>query len=370
MKLKIDKREFLNALKFVSKNINKQNSIAILDCVLLSVYPDNINVLSNNGETQINIDVPTIESEGEGSIAFKPSELIKVLGSVYDENIEINVDAENNTLTVIYEGGRYSCQCLDAADYPKPDFVSGDTEYFTVPFTKFMDMVKYASVFCSADDIRPVIKCIYATIENEELTLASTDMHVCFYTTHKIGYGGTMDFLISPATIAMLNSLTSGYEVQIGVGERHIYFGIDKVSILSQKVQGKFPNFKAVFPKESKSEVIMSTKKLESAIKRAMTASYTTSLCVMKIDSYATNAIITAEDNDRMSKGVEEVEKQGSGNDIIIGFSGVTMLKCLSVLTSPSVLMKMSDNCRPIEIVDSTDTSKHIVMMPMIIQEN
>ena len=107
MNIKIDKREFLNALKTVSKNINKQNTIAILDCVLLSVYEHNVNILSSNGDTQIDIDVPVIESEGEGNIAFKPLEVLKVLGSVDDEHISLII--ENNALTIEYDGGKYTC---------------------------------------------------------------------------------------------------------------------------------------------------------------------------------------------------------------------------------------------------------------------
>ena len=368
MNIKIDKREFLNALKTVSKNINKQNTIAILDCVLLSVYEHNVNILSSNGDTQIDIDVPVIESEGEGNISFKPAEVLKVLGSVDDEQISLVI--ENNALTIEYDGGKYTCQCLSADDYPKPDFVSDDVENFSVPFTDIINMLKYASIFCSTDDIRPVTKCVYATVENGEMTVASTDLHVCFYTSAKINYGGSADFLISPSVMSVLSDIKYGSVVEIGVGERHLFFGIGNVRILSRKVLGKFPNFKAVFPKNHTTEVIMDVRKFGGAIKRAMTAASTTSLCVLNVQNLSSEAVITAEDFDRMSKGEEKVENQANGADLTIGFSGATMLKCLSVITAPSVLLNMTECNNPIEIVDATDTSKHMVMMPMIVQNS
>ena len=168
--------------------------------------------------------------------------------------------------------------------------------------------------------------------------------------------------------LSIFKNILSGSddEVVIEFNENMAKFSFGEHTWICRLIDGKYPNYTAVVPKENPNVLTINRNLLLSSIRRAsIFSSKSTNQVRFKLSGNILH--LHAEDTEYANKAEMQIPCEYKGEDINIGFSSKFLTEMLAVLNSEDILIKMSQPNRPgiIEPVDGLDEEEHILMLSM-----
>ena len=320
-------------------------TIAILDEILFS---GNIVRLSN---LEQNIDLETEENFGDGfTVPF--AELEKVVQKVKTGDITI-YPKNDLKVKVVTQKGVFTFVGQEPEDFPKHTSVSEMT-HVTDLCLEEMEKIKKAEVFSDKDGLRPVMCSVLV----DKDTIVSTDAHtLSFYPSVK---ERDSSFLIGNKIAKHISGLKREVSVFEGGGDNNfIAFKVDNLSIVSRKIDGTFPNYKAVIPQENDKEMVLDSKNFLDAMDVAEISLPASGLIVLEEKDGKIS--IRTEDLDFNKSFSCELTGKGIGDSFRIGFKCQFMKNILKTENSKSTKITFSTPDRAMIIND------YVLLMPMAI---
>lgn len=371
MKFIVASGELQKALNVVSGVISSSQSRPILENFLLELDDEVLKITASDGETTLITSI-SVKSDDNGKIAVPAKifqDLIKTFG---DQPLTFSVkkseSGEGGLLEILDEKDNYEVALDNAEDYPElPEFDAA--QKVTIASGVLADALTNTLFATSNDSLRPVMTGVLFQFTDKETNFVSTDSHrLVVYKRKDVTNKEAVEFIMPKKPLSIFKNILSNSndDVTIEFNENMAKFSFGENIWICRLIDGKYPNYSAVIPKENPNLLTVNRNLLLSSIRRAsILSNKSTNQVRFKLSGNVLH--LHAEDTEYANKADMNIPCDYKGEDINIGFSSKFLTEMLSVLSSEDITMKMSQPNRPgiVEPVDGLDENEHILMLSM-----
>ena len=354
--------------------INSSNTLPILDNFLFEIN-NNILVLSSSDLESTMTSQIEIESTSTDKIAISAKLLTDILKTFSEQPLTF-IKTDNNTIEITASNGKYSLAYLNGNEFPKQVEILDAHE--TVIKGSDLGNAINSTIFASGtDDLRPVMSGVFFQFNSESLKFVATDAHkLVKFETSEYTANEVSEFIMPKKPLQILKGIlqTESSELTIQHNDSNAKFIFDKLSITCRLIDGKFPNYEAVIPKDNPNVLTIDRQLfLNSARRVSLFSNKTTNQIRLKLAGTLLN--ISAEDFDFSNKADENLECQYSGDDIQIGFNSKFLIEMLNNLESDMITLSMSHPnragiIRPLNESGESRESITMLVMPVMLNDN
>lgn len=379
MKFKASSTILLSHLQAISRVINSKNSLQILDNFLFSLEGQQLTMTASDTETTLITSMEVEEVEGAGKVAVSSRLLLDTLREFSDQPLNFQINDSNLAMIITSANGTYNFIGQSGDEYPRLPELQADAKVMMLPVSTLSSGIS-KTLFCTADDeLRPVMNGIYFDILQDGLTLVATDAHklVRYRTSYtSVNLSEEEDkasFILPKKPANMLKNILpkeSG-EVEVKFDSKNAYFKLLNYTMICRQVEGRYPNYNGVIPKENPYKIIVDRVTLLNALKRVSVFSNQASNLI-KLQISENQIFISAQDIDFSISAEETIHCQYADDQIKIGFKSAFLIEILNNISSNDVVVELTDPSRagiilPFENEDNEDIL--MLLMPMLLND-
>ena len=373
MKLQLSKSNFVKSLSFVQNIVESKTTIPILANVLLEAKQGRLNISATDMDITIfdKIKVNNIETDGATSVPAHT--LYNVIKELPEDNpIDLSYDDSNKKLHLMSSKSKFVFSCLS-----KDEFPISSTESFKISFDLKADILKEIidkTYFATSnEETRYYLNGLYlhSAISNNKnyLRAVATDGHrLAQYQINMPAVSAKDNFgvIIPKKLIFELRKLIDDLKdnIKIYLSDRKIRFSFNETVIVSKLIDGKFPDYEKVIPKNTSNTFSIDRKKFLESINRISTISSEKSKAI-KLNLNNDKLTISASNLEEGGCGVEEINIKYSGPSLDIGFNSVYLKEIINQFTLEEISVLFSDSTAPTIIKDGSKSESLYVLMPM-----
>ncbi|HBK83238.1 MAG TPA: DNA polymerase III subunit beta [Flavobacterium sp.] len=360
----------LKQLQVLGSVINSSNTLPILDNFLFKLENNVLKVSASDLETTMTATLE-IDSTSSGSVALPAKLLLEILKTFPEQPLTFSVE-ENNTVEISSSSGKYALAFAPGDEFPKSLALEDPSS--TLVSAEVLSNAISKTIFAAGnDDLRPVMSGVFFQFSPESLIFVATDAHkLVKYARTDMVSSEVAEFIMPKKPLTILKSILglSDAEVKIEYNKSNATFTIDNYVLTCRLIDGKYPNYEAVIPKENPNKLIINRVQFLNSVRRvAIFSSKTTYQIKLRIAGTELN--ISAEDIDYSNKAEERLTCDYQGDDLQIGFNSRFLTEMLTNLTSDEIQLEMSLPNRagiltPIDGLDEGETVTMLVMPVMI----
>ena len=355
MKFKINRDHFSNGLAQVLNVVGSKAAMPILSNVLIEAEKDCISLTTTNLDLGIRCKIKAEVKEG-GSVTLPVKRLATIVREL--PNVDVAFDSTANHQVKIASGGsNFRIMGIGAEEFPKlPD--STDDKTYTLEQGEIATMLSNVSYAQSTDETRFILNGVYFNFKDEKLTLVATDGRRLALVSKELAVPATSaGAIILPAkTVAeLLRLLGKGDKLKIAFNERRAAFQIDtgkdtsglidSIYLFSKVVEGNYPNYQQVIPKETHQRIKLERELFLQCVHRAALVTSEKSNSV-KIKLSSNLLEITASSPD-FGESHESMAIAYSGVDLQVAFNPQFVMYPLRALTKDEVFFELKDEVSP-----------------------
>ena len=195
----------------------------------------------------------TVDCKEEGIIAIPAKLLLDTLKSLPDKPLTFTIDLEKKSIEIKSDYGKYKLPGQDGGEFPKTPEVESPTNLKVAGELLFnaIDITIFAS---GNDDLRPVMSSVFFQLSKEDLTFVATDAHkLVKYRRTDAKASKTASFIMPKKPLNLLKNILSSVEEEVKVefNETNASFAFEDTKLICRLIDGKYPNYEAVIPKEN-----------------------------------------------------------------------------------------------------------------------
>jgi DNA polymerase-3 subunit beta len=372
MKASVTQQHLAHGLSIVSRAVSPRSTLPVLANVLIATDEGRLRLSATNLELGITCWIPA-NIEEEGSITVPARTFVDLVGTFPPDLVKLALDTRTQTMSVVCNSSAHEIKGIDAQDFP-PVPVPDLSESVDLDLTTFKEMIQQVAFAASADEARPVLQGVKMEVAESALTLAATDGFRISVRKEMLANPIKQDFsIIIPARamnelarIAGENDKAVSMVVPAGRGQ--VIFHLKDAELVSQLIDGNFPDYRAIIPRNYKTRTIVSTPAFLKACKQAeiiaREGNNVIRLNVLPEDDGAGRVEINSQ-TEETGKSDIQVEANIEGGPILIAFNVKFLREVLDVIHSPNVAMETNTNNAPGVIRPVGDDDFVHVIMPM-----
>lgn len=366
MKFTISREKFLQPLQLVSGAVERRHTLPILSNVLIKVSEGALWLTGTDLEVELISSVKLETDFEEGEITVPAKKLLDICRGISDgTNIQFSLDGNK---AVIRAGrGRYSLSTLSATDYPNLEDWEGEAE-FEVLCSELKQLIDSTHFSMAQQDVRYYLNGMSLETEENLVRTVATDGHrlaLCRF-PYNANSLPTRQVIIPRKGVLEISRLIGSEEdkqLKIQIGANHLRLFSTDFIFTSKLVDGRFPDYRRVLPKDGDKEIIASKDLLKEAFSRAAILS-NEKFRGVRLNLSSGELKITA-NNPEQEEAEEIVDVDYTGDDLEIGFNVAYLIDVLNSLSSDKVKISLSDSNSSALIEDASDDAALYVIMPM-----
>lgn len=377
-KIKFNAKAILPQLAQVVSVVSSKNAMPILANVMFETQDSGDGTIlvmtASDSETWVEQKVK-VEGDTGVSICVDAQDIMKGLRNLDDVYVELEIDEESQQLTCRYGKGYFSITYLDTNEFPRcANSTDASPIEYVIPSTTLREHISSVGFAVNDDELRPVFNSIHFDFFDDGMVVVATDgqrlAKIKDYTIHGNGNElNSFNLPTKPANI-LLNILSCvENEIVCKFDEKEIVFKNKDFKLSTRLIEGRYPNYDSVIPKESKYESIIEKATFVSSIKRVAPMGNNTSE-LMKLAFDVNTLVISAENIDFCKKAEETIMCQYLGDKMAIGFKSSYLLQSLQNINSENIEMRLIANNRACVLVPHTkkeNVDYTYLLMPLLL---
>jgi DNA polymerase-3 subunit beta len=374
MKVTLLQENLARGLGIVSRAVSPRSTLPVLANVMIATDEGRLRLSATNLEMGITSWVAArIEEEGTTTVPARTfGDLVNALPG---EQVALTLDTPTQTLNVRSGTSTNDIKGIDTQEFP-PMPVPDMTEAVQLNVVDFKEMIHQVAFAASTDEARPVLMGVLMIVENDKITMAAADGFRLSVRTATLSASVPQSInIIVPARALMeLARISSDGEESISMvvpkGRGQIVFHVKDVELVSQLIDGTFPDYQQIIPRGYKSRTLVSTASLLKACKQAeIFAREGTNVARLDIkaaqgDMEPSEVEISAI-SEETGKNETIVEATVDGSGVLIAFNVKYMREALEVIRTPNVALETSAPNAPGVIRPVGEDDFLHVIMPM-----
>ena len=355
MKFKINRDHFANGLAQVLNVVGSKATMPILSNVLIEAEKDQISLSTTNLDLGIRCKIKA-EVKETGSVTLPVKRLATIVREL--PSVDVTFDgAPNHQVKLTSGGSTFKIMGIGKEEFPPlPEF--GDEKAYTLEQSELISMLRSVSYAQSTDETRYILNGVYFNFRDGKLTLVATDGRRLAHISKDMEVPeASAGAIILPAkTVSELNRLLDkGTKVKINFNERRAAFQIatdkdtsgliDHVYLYSKVVEGNYPNYQQVIPKETHQRIKLEREFFLQCVHRAaLVCSEKANSVKIKITSNLLEIFAQSSD---FGEAHESMAIGYSGPDLQVAFNPAFIMDPLKALTKDEVYFEVKDEVSP-----------------------
>jgi len=278
----------------------------------------------------------------------------------------VSLESQQNKLILKSGKSRFTLQTLPAEDFPLVQESPNFGPMFSVPQKTLKELLHQVSFAMAVHDIRYYLNGILFVAEGKQLSLVATDGHRLAYTSATLEVEVPKQEVILPRkTVLELLRLLSDKEGMIDMqfANNQAKFKFEGKEFVTKLVEGKFPDYNRVIPKNHKNAVTLGRLSLLNTLQR--TAILTSDKFKGVRINLDTGLLRVAASNAEQEEAVDEIEIDYVGDSIEIGFNVTYLIDVLTNMSQDMVRMDLADSNSSVLVTMAENPSFKYVVMPM-----
>ena len=370
--LKAAQEKVLSALQSVSGIVERRHTLPILANVLIRKKGPQIELVTSDLEIQIRTHAELGGDEGDYAITVGAKKLGDILKSLPSDQT-VSLTANQTKLTLQAGKSKFTLQTLPAEDFPLVQEAADFGPAFSVPQKMLKQLISQVHFAMAVHDIRYYLNGILFVAEGKSLTLVATDGHRLALAQANLDVDMPKQEVILPRkTVLELQRLlkddgkaAEGEEAQIEMrfAGNQAKFAFGGLEFVTKLVEGKFPDYNRVIPKNHKNHITLGRATLLASLQRA--AILTSEKFKGVRMNFAPGVLGIASSNAEQEEAKEELEIDYGGDSFEIGFNVGYLMDVLANMSQDMVTVSLHDANSSALITNPEFEGFKYVVMPM-----
>jgi len=268
MKFIVSSAALLKELQMIGGIINSSNTLPILDNFLFEVNGNTLTLTASDLETTFSTRL-TVESETNSTIALPARLLLDTLKTFPEQPLTF-VKTEKNTVEISANNGKYAVAYVEGDEFPKAAQLT-DPKMTQIPSGALHTAITSTLFASGNDDLRPVMSGVFFQFSSASLTFVATDAHkLVRYTRTDLKTDETAEFIMPKKPLQLLKGILQGIdeEITIEYNDTNAYFRFGDSNLTCRLIDGKYPNYEAVIPKENPNQMQVNRMSFLNSVRR------------------------------------------------------------------------------------------------------
>jgi DNA polymerase-3 subunit beta len=374
MKVTVLQENLARGLGTVSKAVSPRSTLPVLANILIASDEGRLRLSATNLEMGITCWIPArIEEEGSTTVPARTfSDLVSTLPG---DQVLLRLDPQTQTLNVRGGTSTNDIKCIDSQEFPPmpvPDF-EGAVQINVGDFREMIHQVAFAA---SSDEARPVLMGVLVQVDKDKLTMAAADgfrlsVRKAVLSTPS---ANPVSAIVPAQALKELARVATDSEEPIYMilpkGRGQVVFRVKDVEVVSQLIDGTFPDFQQIIPRSYKSRTLVSTSSLLKACKQAeIFAREGSNVARLNIKTAQSemqpSEVEISATSEETGKNETIVEATVDGAGLLIAFNVKFLREALEVIRTPNVALETSAPNAPGVVRPVGDEQFLHVIMPM-----
>ena len=344
MKFIISREDFLQPLQLVSGAVERRHTLPILSNVLIKVSEGSLWMTGTDLEVELISNVPLVGEHSDGEITVPAKKLLDIVRGL-SEGKEINFVVEENRAVLKCGRSRFTLSTLDASDYPNLEDWQGEVE-FEISQAQLKRLIDATHFSMAQQDVRYYLNGMSLETEANLIRTVATDGHrlaLCRkeYTVNTLP---ERQVIIPRKGVMEISRLIDDDDrlLKVQIGSNHIRMFSSDFIFTSKLVDGRFPDYRRVLPREGDKIVVADKGLMKQAFSLASILSNEKFKGVRL--NLAKNEIVITANNPEQEEAQEVVDVEYAGDETLeIGFNVAYLIDVLNSINSDSVKFVLSD---------------------------
>ena len=363
--LKATQEKFLSVLQSVAGIVERRHTLPILANVLIRKTGAQLQLTTSDLEIQIRTTAELGGDDGDFTTTVGARKLIDVLRSMPSDQ---TVSLESAQSKLILKGGksRFTLQTLPAEDFPLVQEAASYGPVFSVPQKVLKELLNQVSFAMAVHDIRYYLNGILFVAEGKQLSLVATDGHRLAFSSATLDVEVPKQEVILPRkTVLEMQRLLSDKEgaIEMQFAGNQAKFSFEGMEFVTKLVEGKFPDYNRVIPKNHKNIITLGRAPLLASLQR------TAILTSEKFKGVRLNiepgTLRVASNNAEQEEAVDELDIDYGGDSIEIGFNVTYLIDALNNMNQDMVKIELADSNSSALLTIPDNAAFKYVVMPM-----
>lgn len=372
MKAIVTQQHLAHGLNIVSRAVSPRSTLPVLANVLVATDEGRLRLSATNLELGITCWIPA-QIQEEGSVTVPARTLVDLVSTFPPDNVNLSLDIRTQTINLVCNSSVHDIKGIDAQDFPPmpvPDLSDG----VELNLADFKDMIQQVAFAASVDEARPVLQGVKMEVTEDLITLAATDGFRISVRKQPLANPIKQNFsIIIPARAMSELARISGdsdksVTMVVPQGRGQVIFHLKDTELVSQLIDGNFPDFRAIVPKSFKTSTVLSTPAFLKACKQAeiiaREGNNVIRIDIIPEESGPGRVEISAQ-TEETGKSDIKVEATIEGSGLLIAFNVKFLREILDVVRTPNVAVETNANNTPVILHPVGDENFLHVIMPM-----
>lgn len=355
MKIRCEKSQLQEGIHIVQRAVSGRSTLPILNNILLETTAGQVALLAYDLEIGIETWVEA-SVEVEGGLTVPARIFSEVIGFMPEAEVSLEAD-ERQVLSVSCGKSRYRIHGLAAEEFPRLPLLPTGSASFQIQEATLRRLIRETTFASSVDETRPILTGVLFTQEGDRLTMVATDTHRLAWTWIPLSTEGAaakeqaaqpMPLSILPARalnecLRLLSSEGSegGKLCRVTLSDNQAQFGLERAVLQTRLIEGQFPNWEKVVPKEFLRTITIETDELRAALRRAAIVARENA---NKLNlSISTEGMTITAVSQEVGRAQEDLAVNLEGEPINIAFNARYLLDVLSIIDTEEVVLSLRE---------------------------
>ncbi|MEP7239912.1 MAG: DNA polymerase III subunit beta [Devosia sp.] len=369
MKVTLERNALLKTLGHVHRVVERRNTYPILANVWMKAGDSHLELRATDLDIEITESVPAMV--GTAGTTTVPAHTLYEIVRKLSDGAEVRLETEGEQMLISSGRSRFHLGCLSPDSFP--DLKSGNFSHqFSLPVATLRELIERTQFAISSEETRYYLNGIYMhTLEvakQQVLRAVATDGHrmARAETDAPAGASGMPGIIIPKKTVGEIQKLLEGADgdVAVEVSDTKIRFTLDGVVLLSKLIEGTFPDYERVTPKNNDKQLSVDRASFATAVDRVSTIASDRGGKAVKLSVKDGNLELTVTNPDH-GTATEEVAVSFEPESFEIGFNARYLLDIIGQIRSDNAVFLFNDAGSPTLVKEDGEAKALYVLMPM-----
>ncbi len=374
MRFDVSSTALLSHLQSIGKVIASKNTLPILDNFLFQLEENTLTVTASDAETRLVTSLEVMNAEGSGLFCVSAKMLLDPLKELPEQPLTFDVNDANLEVFIHFQNGKYNFIGQKGDTYPQQKPLSEQAVEVVMDAQLLLNGIS-RSLFATADDeLRPVMNGVYFDFHTDDLTFVASDGHKLVRLRNlSVQSEERASFILPKKPATLLKNLLAKEEglIRLQFDDNNAYVRCANCEMVCRLIEGRYPNYNSVIPKENPFQVTIDRMFLLNALKRVSVFSNQSS-SLIKLHLEDNLLTVSAQDIDFSTSAEERIPCEYNGDELSIGFKATYLIDILGNISSTDVILQLADPSRaglilPLENQENEDLL--MLLMPMMLND-
>jgi len=368
MKVSCTQENLTRGLNIVGRLVGTRATLPVLNNILIKTKNGRLTLSATDLEIGISTWIGA-KVDKDGAVTC-PARLLSEYTTTNTDKT-ISIELKDTTLHLESEHFKANIKGIDASEFPLiPEVKEGET--LEVAAQDLKDGILKTAFACALDETRPVLAGVCLKISNGKIKMVATDSYRLAEKTINLmtKESKELNIIVPQRTMAEIGRLLDEAvdKVVIKIGENQIHFKMGPTEVISRLVEGSFPDYEQIIPKNIKTKIEINTAQFLNAIKMASffarEAANNVKLVFQKPKKLEVIAV-----SPQLGDNTSKLEAVLSGEELEIAFNAKFILDVLQIMDSEKLSLELAGSLSPGIIKPAKDPNYLYIIMPLRMEE-